>query len=98
LAPSTTPTHVDSTSEDVGTTTPASVRAAQVSLLAATAIGLAFVAGEVDGDIATLADLAGSDRSVLAEASTAVFALEVVSGRTRRAASQLLRRAASLRR
>jgi hypothetical protein len=47
--------------------------------------------------VATLADLAGSDRSVLIEASTAVFAREVVSGRTRRAASRLLR-AASLRR
>jgi hypothetical protein len=92
LAPSTTPT-----SEDVGTPTRASVRAAQVSLLVATAIGLAFVGGEVDGDVATLADLAGSDRSVLIEASTAVFAREVVSGRTRRAASRLLR-AASLRR
>jgi hypothetical protein len=84
----------DATSEEVGTPTHAGVRAAQVSLLAATAIGLAFVAGEVETDVATLAELAGSDRSVLAEASTAVFALEVVSARTRRAASTLLRRAA----
>jgi hypothetical protein len=70
------------------------IRAAQVSLLAATAIGLAFVAGDADADVATLVELASTDRSVLVEASTAVLALEVAAKRTRVLASQLLRQAA----
>jgi hypothetical protein len=69
-------------------------RATHVSLLAATALGLVFVSGGVDGDVHTLVDLARPDRSVLLEASAAVLLLEVGSERTRAVAADLLHRAA----
>jgi hypothetical protein len=69
-------------------------RGAHVALLAATAIGLVFVSGGVDGDVHTLVGLAHLDGTVLLEASAAVASLEVGSERTRARAADLLRRAA----
>jgi hypothetical protein len=69
-------------------------RTTHMSLLAATALGLAFASGATDRDVRTLAALAEPDAEVLLQASAAVLALEVAPGQTRARAAELLRGAA----
>jgi hypothetical protein len=70
------------------------VRTTQVSLLAATALGLAFSSGAADGNVHTLRSLGAPDPDVLLEASAAVLELAVGSRGVRVIASDLLGRAA----
>jgi hypothetical protein len=71
-----------------------SARRTQVSLLAATALGLAFSSGSTDGNVHTLTSLGAPDAGILLEASAAVLELEVGPRRTRVVAADLLGRAA----
>jgi hypothetical protein len=71
-------------------------RTAQVSLLAATALGLALSSGAADGNVRTLTSLGGPDADILLEASAAVLELEVGPRRTRVLAADLLERAARI--
>jgi hypothetical protein len=71
-------------------------RATHVSLLAATALGLAFASGATDGNARTLTQLVAPDADLLLEASTAVLELAVGPRRTRVLAAHLLGRAAVL--
>jgi hypothetical protein len=69
-------------------------RRTQVSLLAATALGLAFSSGSTDGNVHTLTSLGAPDAGILLEASAAVLELEVGPRHTRVVAADLLGRAA----
>jgi hypothetical protein len=69
-------------------------RTTQVSLLAATALGLAFSSGSTDGNVRTLTSLGAPDADILLKASAAVLELAVGSRRTRVLAADLLGRAA----
>jgi hypothetical protein len=71
-------------------------RATQVSLLAATALGLAFASGPTDGNVRTLTRLGAPDADILLEASAAVLELAVEPRKTRVLAAHLLGRAAVL--
>jgi hypothetical protein len=69
-------------------------RTTQVSLLAATALGLAFSSGSTDGHVRTLTSLGAPDADLLLKASTAVLELAVGPRGTRVLAADLLGRAA----
>jgi hypothetical protein len=69
-------------------------RTTQVSLLAATALGLAFSSGSTDGNVRTLTSLGAPDADLLLKASTAVLELAVGPRGTRVLAADLLGRAA----
>jgi hypothetical protein len=69
-------------------------RTTQVSLLAATALGLAFSSGSTDGHVRTLRSLGATDADILLEASSAVLELAVGPRGTRVLAADLLGRAA----
>jgi hypothetical protein len=72
---------------------PTAAWTAHVSLLAATALGLAFASGASDGNVSTLIHLA-DNADILLQASTAVLLLEVAPRQTRAIAADLLGRAA----
>jgi hypothetical protein len=71
-------------------------RTTQVSLLAATALGLAFSSGSTDGNVHTLTRLGAPDADIFLEASAAVLELAVGPRRTRVLAADLLGRAARI--
>jgi hypothetical protein len=69
-------------------------RTTHVSLLAATALGLAFSSGSTDGNVRTLTSLGAPDADILLEASAAVLELAVGPRGARVLAADLLGRAA----
>jgi hypothetical protein len=71
-------------------------RTTQVSLLAATALGLAFSSGSTDGNVHTLRSLGAPDADILLEASAAVLELAVGPRGARVLAADLLGRAAQV--
>lgn len=75
---------------------PTASRTSHVSLLAATALGLAFTTGATDGNVRRLKTLADPDPGTLAQASTAVLEIGVAPRHTRAIAAEILGRAARL--